>query len=176
MTSRQRGLSAARAGRPGYTTISATNGQEALEKVAAEAPDLILLDVMMPVMDGFTACRLLKDNETTQLIPIIIMTALRETEDRIKGIEAGADDFLSKPVDRRELIAHIQTAIKMKQVVDAKIEQTENRGQRTGGKRTTRRSLPLRGRVLDHCLSGDSLPREGYSRAALPRLPTRLPT
>ena len=115
----------------GYTTISATNGQEALEKVAAEAPDLILLDVMMPVMDGFTACRLLKDNETTQLIPIIIMTALRETEDRIKGIEAGADDFLSKPVDRRELIARIQTAIKMKQVVDRRLsgQKTEDSGQ-----------------------------------------------
>lgn len=111
----------------GYTTISATNGQEALHKAAAETPDLILLDVMMPVMDGFTACRLLKENEATQLIPIIIMTVLRETEDRIKGIEAGADDFLSKPVDRRELIARIQTTVKMKQVVERRL-----RGQGTG--------------------------------------------
>ena len=114
----------------GYTTISATNGQEALGKVAAEAPDLILLDVMMPVMDGFTACRILKENEATQLIPIIIMTVLQETEDRIKGIEAGADDFLTKPVDRRELLARIQTAIKMKQAVDRKLrEQTTENGE-----------------------------------------------
>ncbi len=107
----------------GYATISATNGQEALAKVAAEAPDLILLDVMMPVMDGFTACRILKNNEATQLIPIIIMTVLRETEDRIKGIEAGADDFLSKPVDQRELLARIQAALKRKQVVEQKLRQ-----------------------------------------------------
>ena len=118
----------------GYTTISATNGQEALEKAAAEAPDLILLDVMMPVMDGFTACRLLKENEATQLIPIIIMTVLREIEDRIKGIEAGADDFLSKPVDRRELIARIQTTIKMKHLVDRRLsgQKTEDSGQAEG--------------------------------------------
>src|SRR5215470_10748932 len=74
----------------GYETISATNGQEALEKVAAEAPDLILLDVMMPVMDGFTVCRILKDHEETRLIPIIIMTALDAVADRIQGIKAGA--------------------------------------------------------------------------------------
>jgi len=109
----------------GYETISAANGQEALEKVAAEAPDLILLDVMMPVMDGFTACRILKGNEATQLIPVIIMTVLRETEDRIKGIEAGADDFLSKPVDQRELVARIQTAVKLKQAVDRKLKGQE---------------------------------------------------
>src|SRR6266851_5571413 len=76
----------------GYETISAANGQEALEKVAAEAPDLILLDVMMPVLDGFTVCRILKDHEETRLIPIIIMTALDAVADRIQGIKAGADD------------------------------------------------------------------------------------
>ena len=109
----------------GYATISAANGQEALQKVAIEAPDLILLDVMMPVMDGFTACRLLKENEATQLIPVIIMTVLRETEERIKGIEAGADDFLTKPVDRRELIARIRTAVKLKQAMDRRLKSQE---------------------------------------------------
>lgn len=120
----------------GYETITAANGQEALEKVAAEAPDLILLDVMMPVMDGFTACRILKENEATQLIPVIIMTVLRETEDRIKGIEAGADDFLSKPVDRRELVARIQTAVKQKQAVDKRLKGQEARvgGQGSGNR------------------------------------------
>jgi adenylate cyclase len=107
----------------GYETISAANGQEALERVAAEAPDLILLDVMMPVMDGFAVCRRLKGNEETQLTPIVIMTALDGIEDRIKGIEAGADDFLTKPVIQRELIARIETALRLKHAVDRKISE-----------------------------------------------------
>jgi DNA-binding response OmpR family regulator len=107
----------------GYETASAKNGQEALQRVAAEAPDLILLDVMMPVMDGFTVCRTLKGNDETRLIPIVIMTALDGIEDRIKGIEAGADDFLTKPVNLRELMARIQTTLKLKHTVDRKISE-----------------------------------------------------
>jgi DNA-binding response OmpR family regulator len=105
----------------GYDTVSAKNGQEALHKVASEAPDLILLDVMMPIMDGFTVCRLLKENDNTRLIPIIMMTALGSIEDRIKGIEAGADDFLTKPVDDRELLARLQTTLKLKAAMDRKL-------------------------------------------------------
>ena len=75
----------------GYRTLEARNGREALDTVALEPPDLIMLDVMMPVMDGFQACRLLKDDEDTRLIPIIIMTALHAVEDRIRGAEVGAD-------------------------------------------------------------------------------------
>lgn len=116
----------------GYQTVSATNGQEALEKVAAEAPDLILLDVRMPVMDGFTVCRLLKAREETQLIPVVMMTALGAREDRIRGIEAGADDFLTKPVNQRELLARIQTAVKMKQAVDRKLKEQGVREQERG--------------------------------------------
>jgi DNA-binding response OmpR family regulator len=107
----------------GYETVSAGNGQEALERVATEAPDLILLDIMMPIMDGFTVCRILKDNDDTRLIPIVIMTALDGIDDRIKGIEAGADDFLTKPVNQRELVARIQTALKLKHTVDRKISE-----------------------------------------------------
>jgi len=107
----------------GYETVSARNGQEALKQVATEAPDLILLDVMMPVMDGFTVCRTLKGNEETRLIPIVIMTALDGMEDRIQGIEAGADDFLTKPVNQRELMARIQTTLKLKHTVDRKISE-----------------------------------------------------
>lgn len=106
----------------GYQTVSATSGRDALAKVATETPDLILLDVLMPGMDGFTVCRCLKEREETQLIPVIIMTALGAKEDRIKGIEAGADDFLTKPVDHRELRARIHTALKMKRAVDRKIK------------------------------------------------------
>src|SRR5262244_4356576 len=105
----------------GYDTISATNGQEALAQVAAENPDLILLDVMMPLMDGFTVCRILKEHEDTRLIPIVMMTALGDIEDRIKGIEAGADDFLTKPVDDRELRARLHTTLRLKATVDRKL-------------------------------------------------------
>ena len=107
----------------GYETASATNGQEALEKVAAEAPDLILLDVMMPIMDGFTVCRTLKESDETRLIPVVIMTALDGIEDRIKGIEAGADDFLTKPVNDRELLARVRTTLKLKHTVDHKLNE-----------------------------------------------------
>ena len=105
----------------GYETISAANGQEALHKVKNDPPDLILLDVMMPVMDGLTVCRLLKQNEETRLIPIVIMTALDRMEDRVEGIRAGADDFLTKPVDDRELLARIETALKLKHSVDRQL-------------------------------------------------------
>ena len=105
----------------GYQSLSAGNGQEAIEAVRRAPPDLILLDVMMPVMDGFACCRALKEDPETRLIPIVIMTALDGFEDRIKGIEAGADDFLTKPVNERELQARIRTALRYKQTVDQKV-------------------------------------------------------
>lgn len=105
----------------GYQTVSAVNGQDALVKTVAEAPDLILLDVMMPGMDGFTVCRLLKEKEETQLIPVIFMTALGEKEHRINGIKAGGYDFFTKPPDQQVLRARIQNAVEMKQAVDRKL-------------------------------------------------------
>ncbi|MBI3756478.1 MAG: response regulator [Deltaproteobacteria bacterium] len=105
----------------GYRTLSAANGKEALEKVKTEAPDLILLDVMMPGLDGFTICRILKEREETKLIPVVMMTALGAKEDRILGIQAGADDFLTKPVDSDELLARIQTSLKLRQEIDRRL-------------------------------------------------------
>jgi DNA-binding response OmpR family regulator len=105
----------------GYQTVSATNGQAALDHVAAAAPDLILLDVMMPVMDGFTVCRRLKAQEATRLIPIVMMTALDAVADRITGIKAGADDFLTKPVHEEALMARIATALTLKHTVDRRL-------------------------------------------------------
>ena len=98
----------------GYETVAAHDGEEALEKVAAEKPDLILLDILMPKIDGFEVCRRLRADEATAVVPIIMITALRETEDRIRGLEAGADDFLSKPFDRGELLARVESLLQIK--------------------------------------------------------------
>jgi CheY-like chemotaxis protein len=102
----------------GFRTREAFGGKDALDSVADDRPDLILLDVMMPDIDGITVCRMLKGDPATRLIPIVIMTALDGTEDRIRGIEAGADDFLTKPVDDRELLARINAALRTKRAVD----------------------------------------------------------
>ena len=107
----------------GYDTMTARDGQEALECVATDPPDLILLDILMPVLDGFEVCRALKGDDATRLIPIVIMTTLDGVEDRIKGIEAGADDFLTKPVNQRQLIARLQTTLRLKHTVDRKLRE-----------------------------------------------------
>lgn len=98
----------------GYEVDLALNGGEALEKVKQNPPDVILLDVMMPGMNGFEVARRLKQDNGTRIIPIIMVTALKEVEDRVKGLEAGADDFLTKPVDKMELKARVASSIKVK--------------------------------------------------------------
>jgi DNA-binding NarL/FixJ family response regulator len=102
----------------GFEIETATNGVEALERVADSPPDLVLLDVMMPEMDGIRVLRILKSDPATRLVPVVLMTALNAVEDRVRGIEAGADDFLSKPVDDRELLARINTALALKRAID----------------------------------------------------------
>lgn len=96
----------------------ATSGQEAIDMVWKELPDVILLDVMMPGMSGFEVCKKLKSSESTRLVPIIIVTALQEKEDRIKGIQAGCDDFISKPIDRLELLARVHALGNVKRLND----------------------------------------------------------
>jgi DNA-binding response OmpR family regulator len=98
----------------GYNLLTAYNGEETLIKVQEHQPDLILLDVMMPNVDGFSVCRILKGSGKTILIPVILVTALRSQEDRVRGIEAGADDFISKPFDRDELLAKIRSLLRQK--------------------------------------------------------------
>jgi DNA-binding response OmpR family regulator len=107
--------------RHGYDSRLASSGEEALRRVRQTPPDLIILDVMMPGMDGIEVCRRLKDDEATRLIPIVIMTALDQPEDKIRGIEAGADDFLFKPVNQAELMARVRTTLRLKQTIDRKM-------------------------------------------------------
>jgi putative two-component system response regulator len=98
----------------GYEIVKAANGEEALGKLSDNQIDLILLDVKMPGMDGFEVTRRVRQDDKKRLLPIILVTALRETEDRVKGIEAGCDDFLSKPVDKMELLARVRSMLKVK--------------------------------------------------------------
>jgi DNA-binding response OmpR family regulator len=98
----------------GYKLLTAYDGEDALIKVQEHQPDLVLLDVMMPKVDGFTVCRILKGSGKTILIPVVLLTALRSHEDRVRGIEAGADDFISKPFDRVELLAKIRSLLRQK--------------------------------------------------------------
>jgi DNA-binding response OmpR family regulator len=93
----------------GYDVTTAANGQEAVEAVAAHAPDLMLLDVMMPIMDGFTACTRIREFST---VPIIMVTAKGEERDRVRGLDAGADDYIVKPFSAQELLARVRAVLR----------------------------------------------------------------
>ena len=104
-------------------TLSANDGAEALEVVKASSPDLILLDVMMPKMSGFEVCRRIKNDPKTTDIPVIMVTALNELGDIERAINSGTDDFLSKPINKWELVTRVKTMLKLKHVTD-KLERT----------------------------------------------------
>ena len=103
--------------------LQARDGVEALNMVNRHKPDLILLDVMMPKMSGFEVCRRLKSNPQTSDIPIIMVTALNEFGDIERGIDSGTDDFVSKPVNRLELLTRVRTMLKLKHLTD-KLQRT----------------------------------------------------
>jgi len=102
----------------GYAFETAQNGLEALEKAKTFSPDLILLDIMMPEMDGYEVCKKLKDNPGTKHIPVVMITALKEREAKLKGLESGASDFLSKPFDSTELIVRTKNLLRVKEFED----------------------------------------------------------
>jgi putative two-component system response regulator len=109
----------------GFKVITVSDGAEVIQELTRTQVDLVLLDVMMPRLTGFQACEKIKNNPETYLIPVILITALSDKQDRIEGIKMGADDFLSRPVDRTELLARVGSLLRLKQRTD-ELERAES--------------------------------------------------
>ena len=109
----------------GFEVFAVTNGRDLLSEFPKVHPDVVVLDVQMPFLDGFEVCRRLKSSAETRLTPVVLMTGLSEVEDRVRGIEAGADDFLSKPVAKTELLARLRSLVSLKRFTD-ELERAES--------------------------------------------------
>jgi two-component system, cell cycle response regulator len=114
-----------------FHVVTAVDGEDAIQKARAEEPDVILMDVMMPKMNGVDACKILKTDPQTEHIPIVLVTALNEREDRLRGLGAGADDFLTKPVNDLHLLSRVRALTKYKMVAD-ELRKREASGKRMG--------------------------------------------
>ena len=102
----------------GYAVTTAASGAEALEKIATASPDLVLLDVVMPGMSGYEVCRRLREDRAHGILPVVLVTALDPAQERVKGLEAGADDFLTKPINQAELLARVRSLLRIKTLYD----------------------------------------------------------
>ena len=100
----------------GYQVVTAASGAEGLAKIESEHPDLVLLDVMMPGMNGYEVCQKIRANPATGMLPVVMVTALDPVQERVKGIEAGADDFLAKPINQPELLARVRSLLRVKEL------------------------------------------------------------
>ncbi|GAC1615805.1 MAG: response regulator [Candidatus Dormibacteraceae bacterium] len=155
--------------------ISATSGPAALELMSSDPPDLVLLDVMMPGMDGYEVCERIKRSPEGVLVPVVMVTALGQIADRVRGLDAGADDFIVKPIERIELVARVRSLFRVKQLhlelegaqrtvfalaraVAARQPDGEGRGERVGMlARDLGKAAGLRGSALDGLLWGGAL-------------------
>jgi adenylate cyclase len=109
----------------GYAVTTAPSGEEALAKLVADTPDIVLLDVMMPGLSGYDVCRRIRANADTALLPVVMVTSLDPQQERVRGIEAGADDFLSKPINQPELFARVRSLLRVKALQDEVRRQAE---------------------------------------------------
>ncbi len=108
----------------GYAVTSAVNGEQALARIAEQAPDLVLLDIMMPGLSGYDVCRKIRANPDTALLPVVLCTSLDPKQERVNGIEAGADDFIPKPINQQELFARVKSLLRIKALQDEVKAQT----------------------------------------------------
>ena len=141
-----------------FDVVTAFNGLECLAKVAESAPDIVLLDVMMPGMDGFEVCRRIKSDPKTAHVPVVMVTALDQPSDRVAGLEAGADDFLTKPVDDAALFARVRSLVRLKMMTD-ELRMRENTGQGMG-------LIDPAGAMTDSAISGRILVIEDRAESA----------
>ena len=109
----------------GYDVEAASSGEEALASMQERAPDLVLLDILLPGLSGYDVCRAIRANPLLQMLPVVMITALEDREERVKGIEAGADDFLSKPVNPPELLARVRSLLRIRRLYDTVQRQAE---------------------------------------------------
>jgi len=116
-------------GAKGYDAITASSGAEALARLEADKPDLILLDVMMPGMSGYEVCQAIRANPAHAMLPVVLVTALDPAKERVKGLEAGADDFLSKPLNQAELLARVKSLLRIKTLYDEVTRQKDELAQ-----------------------------------------------